>query len=157
MGKQLQLCCLHQKLRKSRQEKRCFFQVSWIRCHIVRIQGDLRKICQTCVQLNKQTNKQRKLKGGRCFFRFLDFGVISFEYRERKKKEIPWKIANFDNLANPSPILPTFCHGNEVKPRKFERNWQKLSFVWRESEKFFLEFFGLFWLFLEFFGKVCSS
>ena len=39
--------------------KQVFFQVSWNRCHIVRIQGDWRKICQICVQLNKQTNKQR--------------------------------------------------------------------------------------------------
>ena len=29
-------------------------------CLIVGIQGDLRKICQICVQLNKQTNKQTK-------------------------------------------------------------------------------------------------
>ena len=34
-----------------------FFQVSWIRCHIGRIQRDLREICQICVQLNKRTNK----------------------------------------------------------------------------------------------------
>ena len=59
--------------------KQVFFQVSWNRCHIVRIQGDWRKICQICVQLNKQTNKGEKI------WNFC-FGVISFEYRERKKE-----------------------------------------------------------------------
>ena len=34
--------------------------------------------------------------------------------------------------ANPSQILPTFCHGNKVKPWKFEKELPKLSFVWRE-------------------------
>ena len=59
--------------------KQVFFQVSWNRCHIVRIQGDWRRICQICVQLNKQTNKGEKI------WNFC-FGVISFEYRERKKE-----------------------------------------------------------------------
>ena len=33
-----------------------------IRCHIVRIRRDLRQICQICVQLNKQTNKEIQKK-----------------------------------------------------------------------------------------------
>ena len=40
---------------------------------------------------NKQTKNRLKRKENRCFFRFLEFGVISFEYRERKKEEIPLK------------------------------------------------------------------
>jgi len=186
-------------------ENRCFFQVSCIRCHIVRIQGDWRKICQICVQLNKQTNKGEKI------WNFC-FGVISFEYRGRKKKkksrENRWKIANFDNFmtyscvlcskscvlksrnekwsdntphqsgkiwnlrksrqenrcffsgflnsvsyrsnteryaryvssltnkqfeiwANPSQMLPTFCHDNKVKKpwKKFQKKVTKISFV----------------------------
>ena len=34
-------------------------------CHIVWIQGDLRKICQICVQLNKQTNKMNEMSSDR--------------------------------------------------------------------------------------------
>ena len=40
---------------------------------------------------NKQTNKQKigkKRKENRCFFRFLEFGVISFVYREREEKDL---------------------------------------------------------------------
>ena len=56
---------------------------------------------------------------------------LSFEYRERegknwreiqaKRGEI-WKFEGFP--ANPSKILPTFCHGNKVKPLKI---WKKLT------------------------------
>ena len=64
-----------------------FFQVAWLRCHIVRIQG-------------------------------------------KKERRNPVKSEWFP--ANPSPILPTFCHGTKVKPWKFEKKIPRLSFVWRE-------------------------
>ena len=51
---------------------------------------------------------------------------LSFEYREREGKN--WReIEGFP--ANPSQILPTFCHGNEVKPWKFQKDLLKISFV----------------------------
>ena len=68
-----------------------FFQVSWLRCHIVRIQG-------------------------------------------KKEKRNPVKFEWFP--ANPSPILPTFCHGTKVKPWKFEKKKiPLLSFVRGRKEE----------------------
>ena len=37
---------------------------------------------------NKQTKNRLKRKENRCFFRFLEFGVISFVYREREEKDL---------------------------------------------------------------------
>jgi len=47
-------------------------------CHIVWIQGDLRKICQICVQLNKQTNKQIKQT------KWMKYQVIGDQSKEEK-------------------------------------------------------------------------
>ena len=48
--------------------------------------------------------------------------------KKRKNLKLEWFP------ASPSQILPTFCHGNEVKPWKFEKKITKIiSFVWREG------------------------
>jgi hypothetical protein len=52
-------------------------------------------------------------------------GVVSFEYREREGNDLPetWENLKFECFpANPSQILPTFCHGTKVKPLKI---WEK--------------------------------
>ena len=124
-------------------ENRCFFQVSCIRCHIVRIQGDWRKICQICVQLNKQTNKGEKI------WNFC-FGVISFEYRERKKKETPWNLSDFQQIqVQFYQLFATVMRWSLENLKEIDKNYRSFDervkiFFWN-----FLDFFGYFWNFLE--------
>ena len=59
--------------------------------------------------MSSLTNKQTKNRLKR--FRFLEFGVISFVYREREEKDLRYTYdRHFEQ------ILPTFCHGTKVKP-----------------------------------------
>ena len=133
-----------------------FFQVSWIRCHIVRIQGkkERRNPVKTGGKLLTLTVFDLELCSLHQKLRFekpewklkclwmpnqrgkvgdFRFGAISFEYREREEKDLReryrqirgqiWNLRDF--WANPSPILPTFCQDNKVKPRKFEKKENK--------------------------------
>ena len=70
----------------------------------------------------------------------------------RGKKRIWYMMGSF--WANPSPILPTFCHGNEVKPWKFEKKLTKIIVRLTREWK---NFFGIFWIFLVIFGIFWKS
>ena len=144
-----------------------FFQVSWIRCHIVRTQGKKERrnpvktgeklLTLTIFELQLCSLHQKlrfekpewKLKclwvpNQRGKVRDFRFGAISFEYREREGKnlrEIQAKRGEIGKLeglpANPSQILPTFCHGTKVKPWKIWRKNLQIyrSFDGREEER----------------------
>ena len=115
-------------------ENKCFCQVSWNRCHIVRLQGDWRKICQTYV--SSLTNKQNEwnvkwweTKSKRKNLKFaLNRYIAMKEGKEEKKNSWNHVISvNFEWFpANPSQILPTFCQDNKVKPWKFEKRITKI-------------------------------
>ena len=73
-------------------------------CHIVWIQGDLRKICQICVQLNKQTNKQTKwmkcqVMGNQIKEEKLEICIKSV-YRYERKKGKTREITSFLSILS---------------------------------------------------------
>ena len=69
------------------------------------------------------------------------FGAISFEGKERICERYRPKGGEIGKLegfpANPSQILPTFCHGTKVKPWKIWRKNLQIyrSFDGREEER----------------------
>ena len=61
---------------------------------------------------------------------------ISLWKKERKKGKKSRHFCQFEWFpAIPSPILPIFCHGNEVRPWKFQKNLLKISFVWPKGKR----------------------
>ena len=92
--------------KKEEEKQKMVFQVSWFRCHIVRIQGK---------------KERRNLVSTKLSIRHFDI----FSKQTNK----------FENLSDSSPILPTFCHGTKVKPWKFEKKIPNLSFDWQEGRK----------------------
>ena len=119
-----------------------FFQVSWIRCHIVRIQGkkERRNPVKTGGKLLTLTifdlelcSLHQKVAFWKACMKNKVFGnqiteekleiFASVPYRSftgRGKKRI-WEFYN----RHFEQILPTFCHGTKVKPWKFEEKIYK--------------------------------
>ena len=75
----------------------------------------------------EKTDFKGKLEQMAVQFYQLFANTIRWSLEDLKNWWISKKTKEFEE------ILPTFCHGTKVKPWKFEKKLQKLSFVWREG------------------------